>query len=112
MFRTIPMYETNAIQLHFLVQLFWYLSQWSGSICSIFCTRLYSKDIHCVKRQNHEKSNVSPAPIFIKLEFVLNQKSIVKVHLCLSNVSKATFLVMLFLQNTYTVETGTAFDYE
>ena len=26
MFRPIPMYETNAIQLHFLVQLFWYLS--------------------------------------------------------------------------------------
>ena len=33
------MYETNAIQLHFLL--------WSGWICSIFCTRLYSKDIHC-----------------------------------------------------------------
>ena len=48
MFRPIPMYETNAIQLHFIVRLFWYLSQWSGSICSIFCTRLYSKDIHCV----------------------------------------------------------------
>ena len=47
MFRPIPMYETNAIQLYFLVRLFWYLSQWSGSICSIFCTRLYSKDIHC-----------------------------------------------------------------
>ena len=47
MFRPIPMYETNAIQLHFIVRLFWYLSQWSGLICSIFCTRLYSKDIHC-----------------------------------------------------------------
>ena len=47
MFRPIPMYETNAIQLHFLVRLFWYLSQWSGLICSIFCTPLYSKDIHC-----------------------------------------------------------------
>ena len=46
-FRPIPMYETYAIQLHFLVQLFEYLSQWSGSICFIFCTRLYSKDIHC-----------------------------------------------------------------
>ena len=41
------MYKTNAIQLHFLVRLFWYLSQWSGLICSIFCTRPYSKDIHC-----------------------------------------------------------------
>ena len=39
MFRPIPMYEINAIQLHFLVQL-------SGLICSIFCTSLYSKDIH------------------------------------------------------------------
>ena len=26
---------------------FWYISQWSGWISSIFCTRLYSKDIHC-----------------------------------------------------------------
>ena len=43
MFRPILMYETNAIQL----RLFWYLSQWSGSICSIFCNRLYIKDIHC-----------------------------------------------------------------
>ena len=47
MVRPFPMCETNAIQLHFLVWLFWYLSQWSGSICFIFCTRLYSKDIHC-----------------------------------------------------------------
>ena len=47
MFRPIPMYETNDIQLHFLVQLFWYLSQWSGLICYIFCNHLYSKDIHC-----------------------------------------------------------------
>ena len=47
MFQPIPMYETYDIQLHFLVRLFWYLSQWSGLICSIFCTRLYSKDIHC-----------------------------------------------------------------
>ena len=47
MFRPIPMYETNAMQLHFLVRLFWYLSQWSDLICSIFCTRLYSKDILC-----------------------------------------------------------------
>ena len=31
----------------FLMWLFWYLSQWSGSICSIFCNRLYSEDIHC-----------------------------------------------------------------
>ena len=53
MFRPIPMYENNAIQLHFLVQLFWYLSQWSGSIWSIFYTRLYSKDIHC-ELQNQE----------------------------------------------------------
>ena len=55
MFRPIPMYETNAIQLHFLVRLFWYLSQWSGLICSIFCTRLYSKDIHCVSYTCFEK---------------------------------------------------------
>ena len=48
MFRPIPMYETNDIQLHFLVQLFWYLSQWSGLICIIFYNRLYNKDIHCV----------------------------------------------------------------
>ena len=48
MFRPIPMYQNNAIQLYFLVRLFWYLSQWSGSICSIFCTRLHSKNIHCV----------------------------------------------------------------
>ena len=41
------MYETNAIQLHFLLWFFWYISQWSDWICSIFCTRLYSKDIHC-----------------------------------------------------------------
>ena len=47
MFWPIPIYETNAIQLHFLVQLFLYLSQWSGLICPIFCTRLYSRDIHC-----------------------------------------------------------------
>ena len=47
MFPQFPMYETNAIQLQFLVQLFWYLSQWSGLTCFIFCTRLYSKDIHC-----------------------------------------------------------------
>ena len=41
MFRPIPMYETNAIQLHFLVRLFWYLSQWSGSICwVIFYTKI------------------------------------------------------------------------
>ena len=46
-FGPIPMYETNAIQLHFLWWFFWYLSQWSGLICSIFCNRLYSKDIHC-----------------------------------------------------------------
>ena len=51
MFQPIPMYETNATQLHFLVQLFWYLSQRSGLICSIFCTRLYSKDIHCDESQ-------------------------------------------------------------
>ena len=49
MFRPIPMYETNAIQLHFLEQLFWYLSQWSGLICYIFCNRLYSKDTHFIK---------------------------------------------------------------
>ena len=47
MFPPNPMYETNAIQLHFLLWFFWYISQWSGWICSIFCTRLYSKDIHC-----------------------------------------------------------------
>ena len=41
------MYEINVIQLHFLMWFFWYLSQWSGLICSIFCNRLYSKDIHC-----------------------------------------------------------------
>ena len=50
MFQPFPMYETNAIQLHFLWWFFWYLSQWSGSICSIFCTRLYSKDIHCATK--------------------------------------------------------------
>ena len=33
--------------MHFLLWFFWYLSQWSGLICSIFCTRLFSKDIHC-----------------------------------------------------------------
>ena len=48
MFPQFPMYETNAIQLQFLVPLFWYISQWSSLICSIFCTRLYSKDVHCV----------------------------------------------------------------
>ena len=48
MFPPNPMYETNAIQLHFLLWFFWYISQWSGWISSIFCTRLYSKDIHCV----------------------------------------------------------------
>ena len=47
MFPPNPMYETNAIQLHFLLWFFWYISQWSGWISSIFCTRLYSKDIHC-----------------------------------------------------------------
>ena len=47
MFRPIPMYGTNAIQLHFLMRLFWYLSHWSGLICSIFCTCLYIKDTHC-----------------------------------------------------------------
>ena len=55
MFGPIPMYETNAIQLHFLVQLFWYLSQWFGSICSIFCNRLYNKDIHCARRRKKER---------------------------------------------------------
>ena len=35
MFRPIPMYETNAIQLHFLVRLYWYQLQRSGSICFI-----------------------------------------------------------------------------
>ena len=38
--------------MHFLVRLFWYLSQWSGLICSIFCNRLYSKDIHCGTRRS------------------------------------------------------------
>ena len=36
-----------------LVRLFWYLSHWSGSICSIFCNRLYCKDIHCVQWPNN-----------------------------------------------------------
>ena len=58
MFQPIPMYETNAIQLHFLVWLFWYLSQWSGSICSIFCNRLYSKDIHCGQDAKKKKFNL------------------------------------------------------
>ena len=47
MFPPNPMYETNAIQLHFLLWFFWYISQWSDWICSIFCTLLNSKDIHC-----------------------------------------------------------------
>ena len=46
MFPPNPMCETNAIQLHFLLWFFWYIAQWSGWICSIFCTHLYSKDIH------------------------------------------------------------------
>ena len=46
MFPPNPMYDTNAIQLHFLLWFFWYIAQWSGWICSIFCTHLYSKDIH------------------------------------------------------------------
>ena len=47
MFPPNPMYETNGIQLDFLLWFFWYISQWPSWICSIFCTRLYSKDIHC-----------------------------------------------------------------
>ena len=46
----VPTISNVGDQCHsiaFLVQLFWYLSQWSGLICSIFCNRLYSKDIHC-----------------------------------------------------------------
>ena len=60
MFQPIPMYETNAIQLHFLVRLFWYLSQCSGSMCSIFCTRLYSKDIHCDTSPSHFHNFLRP----------------------------------------------------
>ena len=53
MFPPNPMYETNAIQLHFLLWFFWYISQWSGWISSIFCTRLYSKDIHCALKTTY-----------------------------------------------------------
>ena len=67
MFPPFPMYETNAIQLHFLVRFFWYLSLWSGLICSIFCTRLYSKDIHCeVKaKQNVVENSLILAYFFL-----------------------------------------------
>ena len=47
MFPQNPMYETNAIQLQFLLWFFWDIPQWSGWICPFFCTRLYGKDIHC-----------------------------------------------------------------
>ena len=50
MFPPNPMYETNTIQLYFLLWFFWYISQWSGWISSIFCTRLYSRNIHCVTK--------------------------------------------------------------
>jgi hypothetical protein len=52
-------YETNAIQMHFLMRSFRYLSQLSDSICCIFCNRLYSKDIHCGARSSKIKKPVS-----------------------------------------------------
>ena len=51
MFQPIPMYETNAIQLHFLVQLYWYLLQWSGLICSNFVT-IYIAKVSTLLYQN------------------------------------------------------------
>ena len=94
-FRPIPLYETNAIQLHLLVRLFWYPSQWSGSICSIFCTRLYTTGIHCVTGCLILKWKKLNGSIIIPnfQDFLYSIKILMKTHIfSLKNVS--LFLIL------------------
>ena len=78
MFKPIPMYKTNAIQLHFLLQLFWYLSQWSGSKIfglarsAPFFVTVYIVKISTMKRKTTLKSYKGKTPHFFPITKYLN----------------------------------------